>query len=295
MKPQNHLYSFQRYLSHGNWYCRNVSVTFLFLLLHGMCLAKSEVCVRNNVAEVSAFYVTAAKKFKVLTSLQDRIRNTESQELLNKNILRKNKGLIVAILSVLFAFTLLVVVLIRSKVQAKNLKIKTRHIALKLDENKRYIDRLIQEKKLTALNLEIKDKELATNSMSLLQNKEHYHALVNNLNMLKAYVKDTDGSRLLDEIISGCKTSDLSFNWSSFITTFENVHEHFYNNLLEKHPDLTQNEKKICAFLKLGFNTKEISAITMQSNRSIVVARSRLRTKLNLDSKENLTSYIGSF
>ncbi|MCD4747537.1 MAG: hypothetical protein K8R58_14675, partial [Bacteroidales bacterium] len=60
-----------------------------------------------------------------------------------------------------------------------------------------------------------------------------------------------------------------------------------------KFPDLTANEKKLCAFLRLNMTTKDISAITHQTSNSIEVARTRLRKKLNLSNKDiNLVTFI---
>jgi DNA-binding CsgD family transcriptional regulator len=59
------------------------------------------------------------------------------------------------------------------------------------------------------------------------------------------------------------------------------------------YPDLTPNEKKICAFLRLNMSTKDIAAITHQSVHSLNVARTRLRKKLGIDgTDENLVNFL---
>jgi len=68
----------------------------------------------------------------------------------------------------------------------------------------------------------------------------------------------------------------------------------FYKELHKAHPDLTPNEIKICAFIRLNMSTKEISAITHQTVKTINMARFRLRKKLNIDRDENLLSYFKS-
>jgi DNA-binding CsgD family transcriptional regulator len=73
---------------------------------------------------------------------------------------------------------------------------------------------------------------------------------------------------------------------------FQNVHIDFYKNLGEKFPDLSPNELKMCAFLKLNMSTKEIAALTYQSQDSIRQARSRLRQKLGVAKEENLVLYL---
>jgi len=80
--------------------------------------------------------------------------------------------------------------------------------------------------------------------------------------------------------------------WTEFELRFQQVYNDFYDKLQEKFPNLSSNEKKLCAFLKLNMTTKEISAITYQSVNSIVVARSRLRKKLDIETEESLISYL---
>jgi len=80
--------------------------------------------------------------------------------------------------------------------------------------------------------------------------------------------------------------------WAEFELRFQQVYNDFYDKLQEKFPNLSANEKKLCAFLKLNMTTKEISAITYQSVNSIVVARSRLRKKLGLESEESLITFL---
>jgi DNA-binding CsgD family transcriptional regulator len=72
------------------------------------------------------------------------------------------------------------------------------------------------------------------------------------------------------------------------------VHQEFYQRLNEMFPDLTPNEKKLAAFLRLNMTTKDISAITYQSTDSIKIARSRLRHKLGLTQDDNLIAFLES-
>ncbi|MDL2296547.1 tetratricopeptide repeat protein [Bacteroidales bacterium OttesenSCG-928-C03] len=69
----------------------------------------------------------------------------------------------------------------------------------------------------------------------------------------------------------------------------------FYKKLLDQFPSLTKNEMRLCAFLRMNLSSKEISVLTKQSQNSIVVARSRLRKKLNLDESQNLNGYFMKF
>ena len=153
-----------------------------------------------------------------------------------------------------------------------------------------------KKQRITQLELELSKKELTTNSMSLLQKKEQYGRVIEQLKDLRPLVKDNEAAlNALSAIISDCLASKTNYNWDEFKLTFESVHASFYDNLIASHPNLSPNEKKICAFLKLGLNTKDISAITLQNTRTIVIARSRLRKKLGLNKGEDLVTYVNTF
>lgn len=83
-------------------------------------------------------------------------------------------------------------------------------------------------------------------------------------------------------------------SWEDFLKHFEDVHPNFYKNLTNKYPDLSAGELKICAFLRMNLNTKEISNITNQTLKSIEVARTRIRKKLGIDHSKSLTKTIQS-
>lgn len=152
-----------------------------------------------------------------------------------------------------------------------------------------------QEKEIIALELKLKEKELTTNAMSLLQQKEQYESLIQKLSEIHKESNDDLASTKIAAVIQETKASLKSYNWEEFQHVFEKVHVDFYNNLLKKFPNITPNEKKISAFLRLGLSTKDISSITNQTPHSILIARSRLRKKLGLSKEENLTQYISTF
>ncbi len=92
------------------------------------------------------------------------------------------------------------------------------------------------------------------------------------------------------------KSSQDSDTWEEFEAHFTHVHTDFYRRLNDLFPNLSANEKKLCAFLRLNMSTKDIAAITYQSVNSITVARSRLRKKLNIEGEDvNLVNFLAQY
>lgn len=143
-------------------------------------------------------------------------------------------------------------------------------------------------------DLEAKNRELSTKIAQLIEKEGLISTVTKELERI-IIEKPKNVNELLKEVLAELtqdKTDDL---WSQFELTFGQVNRSFYDNLYKRFPKLSNNEKKICAFLKMNLSTKDISNITHQSPRSIEMARTRLRKKLNLTRSDNLTAFLSQF
>ena len=66
----------------------------------------------------------------------------------------------------------------------------------------------------------------------------------------------------------------------------------FFDKLKSKHPGLTSNDLRLCAYLRLNFTSKEIAPLLNISVKSVEIKRYRLRKKMELPHELNLTDYI---
>ena len=101
-----------------------------------------------------------------------------------------------------------------------------------------------------------------------------------------------ENRKILEEIITELESGTSSDTWKEFEVRFQQVHADFYKKLNKQYPDLTPNELRLCAFLRLNMSTKDIAAITYQSLNSIDMARFRLRKKMGLDKDVNLVAFL---
>lgn len=172
-------------------------------------------------------------------------------------------------------FIIIVISLLYSRLRARNTNIKL-------------------ENSLLNERLETRNKELTTRIMALIQRNELEKEIVQKLNLLKPKMKQ-ENQKDVDKI-----THSLSFKqddqlWKEFEVRFEGVHQEFFSKLSNSYPDLTTNEKRLCAFLYLDMSSKDISAITGQSIRALNVARTRLRKKFNLTNDiKSLSGFLNS-
>jgi len=149
------------------------------------------------------------------------------------------------------------------------------------------------EKENLSNDLTYKNKELTTNVMYLLKKNELILNVTDKLRKSKMGFK-VENRKVVEDVIRDLETASKGDFWKEFELRFQEVHSDFYNKLNELFPNLTPNELKLCAFLRLNMSTKDIAAITFLSVNSINIARHRLRKKLNIDQDENLIVFLSS-
>jgi Bacterial regulatory proteins, luxR family. len=95
-------------------------------------------------------------------------------------------------------------------------------------------------------------------------------------------------SALIGEVNSMAE-NDL---WDNFDEYFKESHPNFIKDLSHRFPDLTANEIKVCALIRINITSKDISEISDLSIKSIEAIRTKLRRKFDLS---NTDIYLGDF
>ena len=139
------------------------------------------------------------------------------------------------------------------------------------------------------------DKELANQTMSLVQKNKFMDRLKKELKNLQSQTEDSSMKSKISLIINRIdKEFDDKRQKELFETYFDEVHEDFFKRLTERYPNLTPREQKLCAYIKMNISTKEIATLQNISTRGIEIGRYRLRKKLGLDRDTNLSTFISS-
>jgi len=147
-------------------------------------------------------------------------------------------------------------------------------------------------RKIDLLNSQLseKNRELTSKALLISQNNEILKVAVKSI---EDYLDRKDGNRNdLKKLKKQLQEIYEEKSWDDFLHHYEQVHPSFYKKLNEHFGDLTSAEQKLCAFLKMNLNTKEISQINNQSPKAVEVMRSRIRKKLGIAHSESLTKKI---
>lgn len=150
-----------------------------------------------------------------------------------------------------------------------------------------------QEIQFLKTKLEQNTSALSIAKLRLIENGEYQLKILNDLEELRSHVTES-GEKLINQIVSYCKSSKVKINWQEFEVLFENVHPSFFDRLQTLFPALTKNEKKMSALIKLNLTTKEISIITNKNIDAIKKAKTRLKAKLGHESIKSLYDIIQS-
>jgi DNA-binding CsgD family transcriptional regulator len=134
---------------------------------------------------------------------------------------------------------------------------------------------------------------LAASTMNLVVKNEFMEKIKAEILQVKITNKTEDKQLALERIIKEIDTTlKVQEDWRQFEHHFDRVHGDFLTRLTTEFLDLTPGEQKLCAFLRLKMDTKEIANLMGISLRGVEVARYRLRKKLGLDAHQNLSKFI---
>jgi len=141
-------------------------------------------------------------------------------------------------------------------------------------------------------DVNFKNKELATTTMHLVQRGKLLAKIKEGLMLTKDAELVNKQEELIKvlKLINEAERSDS--DWDHFAIHFDQVHSNFLTKLKNKFPDLSQNDLKMCAYLKMNLSSKEIAQLLSVTIRAVEVSRYRLRKKLTLPSSINLFDYI---
>lgn len=141
--------------------------------------------------------------------------------------------------------------------------------------------------------IDFKNAELASSAMHLVKKGELFTKIKSELIHVMKGLENPEAVAGLKKMIKTLTEDDnLDKEWENFAKHFDKVHSDFLNELKEKHPAITPNELKLCAYLRMNLSTKEIAQLMNISVRGVEISRYRLRKKLPIPPEASLFDYL---
>lgn len=201
-------------------------------------------------------------------------------------------------LSIILLFTFIIYYVIRQN----QLKLKAQKELLD-KQNEFYItEKALMEADLKSIKLEnsslankleFRRNEVVNMALSIVEQKNFMDDVINQLRDNQKLTDLKDKNLQIESLIRSIK---LKMNYSDKVENFnievEKLHRGFSQRLDEQFPNLTDNDKRLAALLRLGFSSKEIAPLLNISPKSAEISRYRLRKKLNICKGDNLIRFI---
>lgn len=220
--------------------------------------------ITKQIDELNIKYETAQK--------EKRLAELERQKAVDQGI--KNNLMIGAISVISIAFIIVIYIIQKRRKDKLIAKLEVQHLA---DE------------------INVKNKEIASYTMSFLQKNQLMEELKEQINELKKSSDVTTNKELtrINRIVDNTFRSDEE--WKTFQITFDQMHDGFFTELKKAFPEISNAELKLCALLRLNMNLKESAKILGIAPDSVKTARYRLRKKLGLKTEVNLIDFLLQF
>lgn len=150
------------------------------------------------------------------------------------------------------------------------------------------------EKKELVNALTTKKKELAYQSLQITKKNKLLQELKQRLENLKETREDVRSNEQVYQKLIHAINFDITddTSWEYFKTHFEQLHHDFYEKIRVNYPNITTNEIRLLAFIKLNLSSSEIATILNITKDSVKKAKYRLRKKLAIKSKEEFQELI---
>jgi tetratricopeptide (TPR) repeat protein/DNA-binding CsgD family transcriptional regulator len=156
------------------------------------------------------------------------------------------------------------------------------------------VERKEKENEMYRLKVDQQNKELALLAKNIKQkNKllQELHKKISNMDKEDSLSKE----ELVASILSYLKKTNTGERaWHIFEDQVDKIYPGFISHLCNNYPDLTRQELRVCALLRLDLSSKEIANTLFVATRTIEIYRTRIRKKLNLSHKTPLKLFLSA-
>jgi hypothetical protein len=165
-------------------------------------------------------------------------------------------------------------------------------------ENQHLEDKVFAEKQLNRLQkekheaeIQLKNKELVSSTLQLVNKNEVLSEIKEKVNRYNSAIPE-NAYKDLTELIN--QNTDFDQNWKRFRLEFDKSNPGFFDRLRNQYPDFSEQFIRLSALLRIDLTTNEIAQLMNVSVAAVNKNRQRLRKKLNLEPKADLSDFMKS-
>ncbi len=248
---------------------------------------------------ISLFFISNVFKIKVVEELNS-VKDIALHNDITNETLIGPINLYQPLLYIVIAFLLVVIIYLLWNIKHnKDLKIiedfnekeKTYQIQASLLEQEIEVSN-DNNKKLEG-EVNYKKQELINFALSIIQKNNFLETLNQKIEKIKSKNSKNVSINEITKLSKLVKENiNLDKDRKSFDLYVNKVNSEFYYRLNKRYPDLTDNDKRMCALIRLKLSSKEIASLVNISPKSVEVNRYRIRKKMNIQHGERLSEII---
>ncbi len=166
---------------------------------------------------------------------------------------------------------------------------KNQELTKVLDRQNKNLKKEVEEK--SRESIEAKERELLTVMMQKSGNDRLLRIIEEKLRRISlSQVEDSNEN--ISNVVKTINNALHSDESDRYFFHFEKIHPGFFDSLKHKHPSLSQNELKLCAYLRMNLGNLEIAGFLHVEQESVRKAKTRMRKKMNLESNRDIQAYL---
>ncbi len=176
---------------------------------------------------------------------------------------------------------------------------KKKSNAIALENQKEIYEKKIKIEEMKESQLEeelvMKKRDLITKTTYLQQKNDIIAKIGNDLEYHISLMAGAQDKRRFRSLMARIKELDNTEDqWQEFEKHFIEVFPSFLQDLSQKFSNLSAQDLKICAYIKMNLITKDISRLTGLAVRSVETRRYRLRKKMGIPEGETILFFLNN-
>ncbi len=152
----------------------------------------------------------------------------------------------------------------------------------------------LKEQSLMQTNIEEKERRMAAITLSQHEKESLLQKIDDKIQVIakEPQSKSTEDLKSLQKLVRS--NLNLNGSWDNFLYQFEKIHPGFFSKTRELFPNMTVNDLKVCAYIKIGMDNKTIAQVTNTTVNTVKSRIHRIKKKMELDADTSIRNYLMS-
>ncbi len=137
--------------------------------------------------------------------------------------------------------------------------------------------------------IHLQEKDIEQLALYVTRQREASEALITKLEEKAAEARASDKSKFIQKLRNDLESQLYARKkMDRLVENIAEINERFFDTLTDHYGKLSSGERELCAYLRIGLNTKEIAILRGLAGESVKKSKHRLRKKLDIHPDEDI-------